>query len=338
MGSKRTWIEKMPDSSLELCEKNLDLFFKTMFERQEIWYKRFILKEEFPWTNNKILRDNKFTNVYRELDRNSQWQIKNVFQKETSRKELIWKILLFRFFNQPDFFDWVGKQEKTFKGKLPSYDEYDVEEWYQLLHSYREIGGNPFTTAYLTNTAAFPGKTRIWSFGYKIIPKIHENVPKIMAILLKSKSPEEIIKFLNSLPSISNFMSHEFYQDFTYSVRYSGIQLMKWDQDDFTNVGPGAATGIRLIFPDKPMRDKSQKQHIFELRDISKDYLEKFGDFKYLDWDGEKYIVNPNGKLSAHQIEMWLCEFQKYWKMKIGEGKQRSKFKPRTKEIFISKN
>ena len=44
MGSKRTWIEKMPDSSLELCEKNLDLFFKTMFERQEIWYKRFILK------------------------------------------------------------------------------------------------------------------------------------------------------------------------------------------------------------------------------------------------------------------------------------------------------
>lgn len=336
MGSKRTWLKLMPDPSLDLSEHHLDEFFRTLFERQEIWYKRFMLKEDAPWTKDKILRDNKFTNVYRELDRNSQWQIKNVFLKETSRKELIWKSMFFRFFNQPDFFDWVGKQKRSFSGKIPSYDEFDHKELEKLLNTYKDSGDNPFTTAYLTNTAKYPGNTRVWSFSNKIIPILHGNIPLISKTLATAKSPEVIIKLLNSMPSISNFMSHEFYQDFTYAPRYSGMKLMKFDQDDFTNVGPGAAVGLRLIFPNIPMKDKRQKKLIYDLRDLSKDYLKNFGDFKYLDWDGEKYFINPDNMLTCHQIEMYLCEYQKYWKMTIGEGKQRSKFVARSKKLVTN--
>lgn len=333
MGSKKTWISKMPDPKLEICEENLHEFFRTMFERQEIWYKRFILKKQSPWTKDEILKNNKFTNVYRELDRNSQWEIENVFLKEKNRKELIWKIMVFRFFNQPDFFDWVSTKKRSFKGKIPSYDEYDIQEFHDLLQGYKDLGNNPFTTAYLTNTAAFPGNSRVWSFANKIIPKVHENIPIINKTLLSAKKPEDIIKLLNSMTSISNFMSHEFYQDFTYAPKYSKIQLMRFDQDDFTNVGPGAATGLRLIFPNIPMKHKSQKALIYDLRDLAVDYLADIGDFKYLGYDGNYYKGEP--KITLHQIEMWLCEFQKYWKMTIGEGKQRSKFKARSKEIII---
>lgn len=43
--------------------------------------------------------------------------------------------------------------------------------------------------------------------------------------------------------------------------------------------------------------------------------------------------VSRVGEITLHQVEMWLCEYQKYWKMRIGEGKQRSTFEPRTRKL-----
>ena len=76
MFENAAWYDKLPDENLEVYEPYLRLFFETMYERQLIWKRRFIDKKERPWTDNKIFQESKFTNVYRELDRNSQWQIK----------------------------------------------------------------------------------------------------------------------------------------------------------------------------------------------------------------------------------------------------------------------
>lgn len=337
MGFKhKPWYDLMPDETLDVYKPNLKLFFKTMYERQEVWYKRFILKEERPWTEDKFLANNKFTNVYRELDRNSQWQIKHVFLKETNRKDLLWKILLFRTFNNPDTFDWIGSQKKSFSGHMPSYNEYDKKEWKDLIYRFRETGGNPFTNAYLINSMACPDQSRDWCYTEKVVPALHDAIPTLNKLLIKAKDPHEIISFLKTLPSVADFIAHEFYQDFTYAPRYSGINLMKFDQDDFTNVGPGAAVGIRLIYPNLEGRDRIEG--IYRLRDIAVDELAKIGDFKYLNWDKEnkKYFVTPGeGVVNLHMCEMFLCEFCKYWKMKVGMGKQRSVFKPKSNGEFI---
>lgn len=51
----------------------------------------------------------------------------------------------------------------------------------------------------------------------------------------------------------------------------------------------------------------------------------------YVKWDktDKSYKVVNYNNITLHQIEMWLCEFQKYWKMIIGEGKQRGKYMPK---------
>jgi hypothetical protein len=115
---------------------------------------------------------------------------------------------------------------------------------------------------------------------------------------------------------------------------------MKFDQNDFTNVGPGASIGIRLIYPNLNTVVK-QKQAIYWLRDESEKWLNKIGEEKkdsmqYLYWDKIKgcYYTNSECNITLHQIEMWLCEFQKYWKMTIGQGKQRSKFQPKSKDLI----
>lgn len=157
---------------------------------------------------------------------------------------------------------------------------------------------------------------------------------------MSAKKPEDIIEYLKTFPAVADFIAHEFYQDFTYIPRYTDRKFMKFDQNDFTNVGPGASIGIRLIYPSlKTIRE--QKPAIYCLKDEAEKWLNKIAKEKgepmpYLNWNKEKgcYEIQEECNITLHQIEMWLCEFQKYWKMIIGEGKQRSKFQPRSKSII----
>lgn len=376
------WYDKLPDESLSLFEPHLRLFFETMYERQLIWKRRFIDKKERPWTNNKIFQESKFTNVYRELDRNSQWQIKNILlDNKLSLKNLIWKMMVFRFFNNPETFTFelkgksvqpslFGAQTKSglkqaqstselisakkWRNGIPDYDEYDEEEFSRFIAGVRSSGQNPYTTAYLINSQATPGMPRDYCYTRVVIPTLHKNMNKLIATVMSAKKPEDIISYLKTLPAVADFIAHEFYQDFTYIPRYTGRSFMMFDQNDFTNVGPGASIGIRLIYPNlKTVRE--QKRAIYDLRNIADDWLHKIGvekgeAFPYIGWDiekgeyytftrdevlaGEMPMYNQYDGITLHQIEMWLCEFQKYWKMIIGEGKQRSKFSPRSKTIL----
>lgn len=331
------WHSKLPAESLEVSEENLSMFFEVMFERQNIWKKRFVDRLSAPWTKNSILAESKFTNVYRELDNHSQWQIKNIIlDKSLSLRNLIWKIMVFRYFNNPSTFSFA-ETTRGWNAGIPDWENYKEEDFVELLKDIRDCGANPFTNAYLINSMAAPGKSRDYCYSRVVIPFLHKNINELIKKVLTAKNPEEIIEFLKTFPGVADFIAHEFYQDFTYISRYTNRKFMKFTQDDYTNVGPGASVGIRLIFPD--LKGQKQKEGIYRLRDLAKTELAKFGKMPFLYWDKDnnKYYCSNECNITLHQIEMWLCEFQKYWKMTIGEGKQRSKFVPKSKTIIGSK-
>lgn len=364
-----SFFDQLPNENIDVHEENKRLFFWLMHERMCIWKRRFIDKKERPWTENEILRDYKFTNVYRELDRNSQWQIKNILlDNSLSLKNLIWKMMVFRFFNNPETFTFSPKNKAIqgnlfgtptksglkqaqshdelisaikWKNGIPDYDEYDEDEFSRFIAGIRSTGLNPYTTAYLINSQATPGQPRDYCYTRVVIPTLHAKIPEIIKTVISAKSPEDIISYLTKMPAVADFIAHEFYQDFTYIPRYTDRKFMKFDQNDYTNVGPGASIGIRLIYPSiDNLRD--QKQAIYWLRDAAEKELSKIAKSKgepmyYLEWDKEKrqYYFSDECNITLHQIEMWLCEFQKYWKMTIKTGKQRSKFEPKTKSIIV---
>lgn len=354
MFERESWYSKLPKETFDVYNENLRLFFHTMYERQMIWKKRFFDKKPKPWTNNKILSEYKFTNVYRDLDKNSQFQIKTIILDEKlTIKNLVWKMMVFRFFNNPKTFQFDCKNQ-NFQGDLfkknklisatkwrngiPDFDEYDEDEFSDFISCVRSSGQNPYTNAYLINSRATLNHSRDYCYTRVVIPSLHKKINSIILTVKTAKNPEEIIKKFKELPGVSDFIAHEFYQDFTYISKYTNRKFMKFDQNDFTNVGPGASLGLRLIFPS--LKSREQKSGIYELKkkaelmlkvESSKNNMKLL----FVDWDKKKgeYFLTEKCNITLHQIEMWLCEFQKYWKMLNGVGKQRSKFLPESKNV-----
>ena len=71
LADNHEYFKHLPDRNLSVSEENLQAFFETMYERQMIWKRRFIDKIQAPWTDDPIFQENKFPNLYRELDRSS---------------------------------------------------------------------------------------------------------------------------------------------------------------------------------------------------------------------------------------------------------------------------
>lgn len=329
-----SWHTKLPDENLPVYEPFFRLFFETMYERMMIWKRRFIEGRPRPWTENSILRDSKFTNVYRELDRSSQWQIHNILlDVSLSPLNLIWKLMVFRFFNNPETFK-CGVEWRGWRNGIPDWKDYNEDDFASFIEEVRKNGQNPYTNAYLINSMSTPGKSRDYCYTRLVIPTLHKHMPQLISTVRNAESPESIISYLKTLPAVADFIAHEFYQDFTYIPRYTDREFMKFTQNDFTNVGPGASVGIRLIYPNLKTVFE-QKRAIYWLRDSAGEQLTKIGTDKggpmgYLEWNksSKQYQLVDECNITLHQIEMWLCEFQKYWKMMIGEGKQRAKFVP----------
>jgi len=316
-----SFAKHLPSKNLVLDGFHMHEFFRTMYERQKIFIKRNVIKEKAPWTNDPILRDNRFTNVYRELDRNSQWEIHNILLDHSiSKKDLIWKIIVFRLFNKIELFDFMGG--------IPNYDDFDQDEFLSVVTEFRATGQNPFTGSYYVNSTFGKGLSRDEAFCRLTLPKVHSVMPKIRKVLMKG-TPEELHKLLLTIPGVGSFIAHEFYVSFTYAERYWKMPMNSWDENTWTNIGPGAELGLRLIMPNLSS-DKELKKGLERLRNISKSYLhEYFNDFEFYNWNKDiarRYFSKHGCNLTLHQIEMWACEYSKYWKMSIGKGKQRSKF------------
>ena len=110
-----------PDDIYGLNVECFEAFFETMYERQLIWKRRFIDKKEPPWTTGAIFKKFKFTNVYRELDRNSQYCINKIIKPNAngSLENLIWKTLVFRLSNNTQTSDAASKHRPC---GIPDYD------------------------------------------------------------------------------------------------------------------------------------------------------------------------------------------------------------------------
>jgi len=332
---KQEWIDKgywvEPDmDKVVINQENLDQYWYWIHERMNIWHKRVILQEPAPWTKDEILKNYKFTNAIRDLDRLTIYYIDNILphleDNDDSKKSVILNTMIYRLFVRIETWEEIGY--------IP-LDKWE-EEWPKAkarLRKRREEGHSMFTSAYYVNDlkSANPDPATNSNKTENAIAMIEGWVKNLGDIYQRAfveatdmKTQMEVFK---ELPAVGHFTAYEWACDFCLPERYMGIKLVDWDDDSYTNVGPGAKRGIDWIF--ESTGNMSDLQTIFWLRSIAKAEFERLGYDKTMKWPAK--ITDFNLRI----IEHCACEYQKYKKAYEGVGRPKVKFKPQTTDLNL---
>lgn len=302
------------DPSIRVYRPNLEGFFRFVCERQKIWHRRFVLRQSPPWTRDRLLRDYKFTNVYRELDRGTIWLVNNIIEPNDifeDRENLFWQIIIYRILNKVETF------EAAF---LPDYETYasrsNRSELRRALYKIKKSGKAVFTSAHLTLPTHEIGKKKIETY-MEVLADLHKKVEGIADDCESADTLEEVFKILKKrVKCVGDFIAYEICIDLMYA------HAIRFKEDDWVIAGPGCRVGIGLIFP----KWAAEGRHVEAIKKLRWSQRKAFRKlhlrFPFLD-----------GKdLTLRNIEHSLCEFGKYWKLKNSCGKNRQLFRPKNTE------
>jgi hypothetical protein len=217
--------------------KVFNTFWKFAAERQQVFFRR-LAGEQPPWTEDEILRKNKFTNVYRASDRVSQYLIKHVVCGERqSSADLFFKILLFKLFNKIDTWELLLKKLGEVAWSSYSFRRYDA-----VLGNAIDKGVRIYSAAYIMPSG---GKgERKHTYHLQLLERmVKDDVPKKLQDCVTMRAAFELLR---SYPSIGNFLAYQFVTDLNYS------DLLNFSETDFVVPGPGAKDGIRKCFVGEP--------------------------------------------------------------------------------------
>lgn len=306
----------------ELVTLEEQKFYDFMIERHKIFYKRFILKEESPYTEDPILSSYKYTNVYRELDRNTVYYKINVVDSNMDLKHKIWNTIFFRLVNNPDFFESVG----FFRGShsdLNDYYEILVEEELRR----KKEGKLVFTNAYMIRPAG-EGITKMQGYVKNVFPEFIKRTYPIIDTI-KTGDWQRNIKLVSEVTTVGDFIAYELYCDFCM------LSKSKLSLNDYVNPGPGAKLGLKRIY-DSVGNKKNQIKLIRSLQSRFVSYVSSSNKEFYFIEDISKDSFN------LRSIEHSLCEYHKYrTQLKAFEEKspqrKRIKFSPKKpKEDYLT--
>jgi hypothetical protein len=264
-------------------------YWKFAAERQNVFFKRFN-GESYPWTEDKILNQYKFTSVYRASDRVSQYLIRNVIYKGSQKpEEIFFRLLLFKIFNRISTWEVL---ESEF-GRI-SLKNYSFEKYSKVLSEVMENNIPIYSAAYIMAS----GRS---TFAYA---KKHQNHLKLIELMIKEKVPykiqncksmSEAYNLLHSYPTIGDFLAYQYVTDINYST------LTNFSEMEFVKAGPGAKDGIAKCFND--FGDYTFEDIILMMADNQMKEFEKLNlDFQNL-WGRDLQLID---------CQNIFCEVDKY--------------------------
>ena len=287
-------------------------FYKFMFDRHDIWHRRFILGQAAPWTIDPILKVWKFTNVWRELDRGTVYLLDAL--RDRSREGYrncvgdLWHIMHYRLFN-----NWEA--HKALGGFVP-YDQWNYDDWYKRLRAHHAAGNTVLCMSH--NTCCYtglPGGDKIERVCM-IAKRVHETAKDTLEKINQARSLEQVFDVIRAVKGYGPFLAYEVVSD----ILYTG--LTPFGVNDWANAGPGAMNGINRIFLPVSEKQRGKKMPFLDImqwlrlnQDTGFEAVKKlFGcDFKSIAWQGRP--------LDLRCIEHQLCEYSKIVKLYQGNGR-----------------
>lgn len=270
-------------------------------------------------TEDPILREYKFTNVYRVCDRVSQYLLSHIIYnkvKAYSPDDMLLRILIFKIFNKIESWEYL---EQVY-GEI-TIRHFDVKEISRLL-SERQAYAPIFNNAYMMT-----GSHK----RYDYLPTKHEKWltmvkdeflgEGVVYKILEAKSLKEVYALLRGCSFLGGFLAYQYAIDFNYSP------YINFDENSFVVAGIGAIRGIQKCFVSHGSSNEDAIRYV----------KEHFGELQ------ARYGYTDFKPLNGHEptlldLQNCFCETDKFLRAKMPEllvGNKRIKQKYKPQDISI---
>lgn len=273
-------------------------FFNYINEREHIRQKK-ERGDPWPWTDDLILQKYKFTNVRREDDKTTRWM------REHWTGPNLWRPLELQLFNCA-VFRYFGTIE--FAREIGWCSSWKPARIVKISHERMKRGQKVFTGAYLiTNGGRDSSKVEVvcdYLSGFK------KRCHKLVKIAEETSSWRAVCSELVMVPGYSWFMAKEVLQD----AMRTPVLNTATDRNTWCPAGPGALRGIARLAHGAATPKPTQSEALETMLDL----------FEIRN----KFLEPHVPELELHDIQFCLCEFDKYERTRLGEGRPRSLYAP----------
>jgi hypothetical protein len=274
-------------------------FFEFIKERHSIYIRR-TGGDPWPWTKDPILQQYKFTNIFRELDTGTIFCRECIREPYADNEELFFNVAWYRLFN------WIPTYQAV--GFVEHWDRAYMEG---IVRARRDQKMKIFTGAHMLSGTL--GGDKIHQIVDICIDKLWVNRQNLVPVP-SSSLQGAFQRFCSKSPGFGPFIAYEVITDLRWT-RYlkDAPDIMTW-----ANPGPGAIRGMTRMMG-LPVRGV----HIKKLP--KEQYISIM---QQLLWHSYDCLPDWIPGMEMRDIEHSLCEFDKYERTRLGEGRPRSKFIP----------
>lgn len=312
---------------IDKAEPELDMFALKLFnefikERYNIHLKKDVLHKKPPYTDNKILREYRFTNIRREHDRETIWLLDNIVNNEflTYRQKLL-NCILFRLFNKHETMEIIGGPIK-FEGVFNPIPARNKLYTYYKNHPKYVFFTGAFITGGLKRVLNMKYPNETFVPGCVIRFMKHLNESGIMDKIQAATTQEEVFNLLRDEEGIGEFLAYQIFVDFSY------IKQFPFSENEYTVAGPGCKKGLKYLFKDTD--GMTPEECLFWLRDNWCAVGELLEEDCWFDPKEEMIDLKHYDRvMNVMSLENCFCEFSKYYRAYTDTGRPRKKYKPR---------
>lgn len=313
-----------------------------MQERHRI-YQRRAAGQPAPWTEDPILRDNRFCNVFRELDTVTVWIRENIRERFADHPYLWFMLAIARYINWPPTLQFLMEcASGDHLASWPNHSKFDCGEKFRErapkwskgsdlawgLHTRAVQSQKVYTGAYMIRAESDPLKPWYsWSkheyIADVVLGRLWEDRQVIGEFLeTPGRSLEEAWAFFQQPRYVGwgPFMAYEVVTDLRHT-RYlrEAPDIMLW-----ANAGPGAIRGLNRLHGRPLKTHPPAAQTNAEMQELLH-ILNQLDRFEFTKTFGPIGIQ----RFEMRDVEHSLCEGDKYLRVKSGDGKMRSKYNGR---------
>lgn len=255
-------------------------------------------------TDNEILRKYRFCNVRRRDDRVTAWLLRYYYTNNVG--DVWFKALIARLINWPPTLKYLLE-----KNAIPHrVEEFESEYFIFCLEELKKAGVKMFSSAYVVYPTRLQG-TKSENMTNHIIAPLVEIADDVRHAI-EQDSIELTTNVLSECFGIKTFIAGQVTADLTYIM---GQLYNATDLYTYAPEGPGSKRGLNRLHQRYLKQSFMKNQFIEELIDVRETLIKASKEFN---------------DLTLHDVQNVMCEFDKYLRVKFGEGAPKQVYKPTT--------